>query len=49
MNLEVFMKFNKLAGILSAAFGRVDTYDLFTALSALPSELIEVRETGIYN
>ena len=48
MNLEVFMKFNKLAGILSAAFGRVDTYDLFTALAALPSDLIEVQETGLF-
>jgi hypothetical protein len=46
MDLKTFMKFNKLAGILDAAFGRVDPTDLFKALSTLPSELLEVRETG---
>ena len=40
------MNFNKLAGMLLAAFERVDAEDLFTALSALPSDLLEVRKIG---
>ena len=46
LDLNVFMNFNKLAGMLLAAFERVDAEDLFTALSALPSDLLEVRKIG---
>ena len=46
LNLATFMKFNKVAGMLEAAFERVDPSDLFKALNALPSELLEVRQTG---
>ena len=46
LDMKTFMNFNKLAGMLESAFGRVDPNDLYKALSTLSSDLIEVRQTG---
>lgn len=45
MDLDVFLTFNKLADILLAAFGRVSVDDIWAALVAVPSDLLEVRES----
>ena len=46
LDLNVFMNFNKLAGFLNATFERVDPSDLYTALSTISSDFLEVRQTG---
>jgi len=43
-DLEVFLKFNKLAAIMKEGCGRVDSEDLWKALDKLGSELVGVKQ-----
>ena len=48
LNLETFLKFNKLAEILRQGFeGRLETNDLWAALSNATSDLWEIREIEV--
>ncbi|TRY61566.1 hypothetical protein TCAL_05696 [Tigriopus californicus] len=44
LDLEVFLKFNKLVSMLDQSFARIDLEDLWTALSKIQSDLLEIRE-----
>ena len=52
IDIEIFLKFNKLTAILFESFGQAETTDdLWSALKAIPSEVFEIREVsenGIY-
>ena len=46
LNLDIFLKFNKLADLLKAEFeGRLTVKDLFKALEKSPSEVFKVRKS----
>ena len=48
LNLETFLKFNKLAEILRQGFeGRLETNDLWAALSNATSDVWEIREIEV--
>lgn len=44
LDLEVFLKFNKLISMLEQSFARIDLEDLWTGLSKIQSDLLEIRE-----
>lgn len=45
LDLDEFLKFNKLVGMLDQFFGRhANTDDLWAALKSVPSELLEIEE-----
>ena len=47
IDIEIFLKFNKLSGLLFESFGQADTTDdLWSALKAIPSEVFEIREVS---
>ena len=51
IDIEIFLKFNKLTAMLFESFGQATTDDLWSALKAIPSEVFEIREVsenGIY-
>ncbi len=44
VDLNIFLRFNKLASMLTVAFGRPSTDDLWKAFICIKSSLLEVRE-----
>jgi len=47
IDIEIFLKFNKLTAILFESFGQAETTDdLWSALKAIPSEVFEIREVS---